>query len=263
MRTLIDIDYVHSRAIVREIGERLRTSLKAEPELPASFKMQINRLREFEEQSPRSAMPSPVLARPFNVQLTIVPGLVPRVGAVKRILKVLTYIAAGLYLLVDAIFMMLAKPIADWIAEHVALRRLRDWIKSLPPYPSLALFFVPVIVLEPIKPIAAYLAATGQFLSGAVTFIIGELLKLVLVERLFNLTREKLMRIPTFARLYEMYSQAIAWLKETEAWRTVQSLVKNARDFFRPIGARATHWMRRRNRQTGLHLYRKDGFPDH
>jgi uncharacterized membrane protein len=46
-----------------------------------------------------------------------------------------------------------------------------------------------------------------------VTFIFGELLKLVLVERLFSLTREKLMRIPAFARLYESYSQAIAWLK--------------------------------------------------
>jgi len=51
MRTLIDIDYVHSWAIAREIGERLRTSLKPEPELPASFKMQINRLHELEEQS--------------------------------------------------------------------------------------------------------------------------------------------------------------------------------------------------------------------
>jgi hypothetical protein len=51
MRTLIDIDYVHSWAIVREIGER-RTSLKPEPELPASFKMQIGRLHELEEQSP-------------------------------------------------------------------------------------------------------------------------------------------------------------------------------------------------------------------
>ena len=182
----------------------------------------------------------------------------------KRILKVLAYIAVGLYLLVDAIFMTLAKPIADWIAEHVELKRLRDWIKSLPPYLSLALFSVPVIVLEPIKPIAAYLAATGQFLSGAVIFTIGELLKLVLVERLFSLTREKLMCIPTFAGLYESYRQAIVLLEETKAWRTVQSLVKSARDFFRAVGARATHWMlRRRNRQTRLHLNRKDGFPDH
>ena len=181
----------------------------------------------------------------------------------KRILKVLAYIAVGLYLLVDAVFMTLAKPIADWIAKHVALRRLRDWIKSLPPYLSLALFSVPVIVLEPIKPIAAYLAATGQFLSGAVTFIIGELLKLVLVERLFSLTREKLMCIPTFAGLYESYRQAIVLLEETKAWRTVQSLVKSARDFFRAVGARATHWMLRRRNRPRLHLNRKDGFPDH
>src|SRR5215469_14380341 len=184
--------------------------------------------------------------------------------ALKRILKLLTYIAAGLYLLVDAIFMTVAKPIANWIDKQVPLKRLRNWIRSLPPYPSLALFSVPVIVLEPIKPIAAYLAATGQFLGGALTFIFGELLKLVLVERLFSLTREKLMKIPVFARLYEMYSQAIAWLKETEAWRAVQSLVKSARDFFRAIGARATHWMlRRRNRQTRLQLNREDGFSDH
>jgi hypothetical protein len=46
------IDYVHSRAIVREIGERLRASLKLEPELPARLNMQIDRLRELEERSP-------------------------------------------------------------------------------------------------------------------------------------------------------------------------------------------------------------------
>jgi hypothetical protein len=52
MRNRIDIDYVHSRAIVREIGERLRAALKPEPDLPARLKMQIDRLRELEEQSP-------------------------------------------------------------------------------------------------------------------------------------------------------------------------------------------------------------------
>ena len=52
MHNHIDIDYVHSRAIVREIGERLRASLKPEPQLPANLRMQIDRLRELEEQSP-------------------------------------------------------------------------------------------------------------------------------------------------------------------------------------------------------------------
>ena len=67
---------------------------------------------------------------------------------------------------------------------------------------------MPVIILEPVKPVAAYLAATGQVVSGAVTFIVGELLKLVLVERLFQLTRDKLMRIPAFAWVYGKFTES-------------------------------------------------------
>ena len=48
MRNFIDIDYAHSRAIIREIGERLGTSLKPDPELPANLRMKIDRLRELE-----------------------------------------------------------------------------------------------------------------------------------------------------------------------------------------------------------------------
>jgi hypothetical protein len=52
MGNRIDIDHKHSRAIVQEIGERLRAFLKEEPELPGSLRTQINRLCELEEQSP-------------------------------------------------------------------------------------------------------------------------------------------------------------------------------------------------------------------
>jgi hypothetical protein len=48
----IEIDHKHSRAIVREIGERLRASLKPEPELPLSLRTQINRLRGLAGPSP-------------------------------------------------------------------------------------------------------------------------------------------------------------------------------------------------------------------
>ena len=57
MPNRIDIDHTHSRAIVRDIGERLRVSLKPEPELPTRFKKQIDRLREAEEPS-QSIVPS-------------------------------------------------------------------------------------------------------------------------------------------------------------------------------------------------------------
>jgi hypothetical protein len=52
MRNRIDIDHKHSRAIVREMGERLRASLEPEPELPPNFQTQINRLRDLERPSP-------------------------------------------------------------------------------------------------------------------------------------------------------------------------------------------------------------------
>ncbi|MCK1717802.1 hypothetical protein [Bradyrhizobium sp. 141] len=148
----------------------------------------------------------------------------------KRILKPLTYILAAIYFLVDAVFMAVAKPISRWIERHFVFERLRTWIRSLPPYGSLALFSVPVIILEPVKPVAAYLAATGQVLSGAMTFIVGELLKLVLVERLFHLTRDKLMRIPAFAWAYGKFAEVRAWIQATEAWRVVRALSRAARD---------------------------------
>lgn len=53
MRSRIDIDRKHSYAILREIGERLRGSLREEPDLPANFRRQVDRLRELEHGSLR------------------------------------------------------------------------------------------------------------------------------------------------------------------------------------------------------------------
>lgn len=156
----------------------------------------------------------------------------------KRILKPVTYIVAAIYFLVDAIFMAVAAPIARWVERTFEFKRLRAWIRSLSPYASLALFSVPVIILEPIKPVAAYLAATGQILWGAATFITGELLKLVLVERLFHLTRDKLMRIPAFAWGYGKFTDVRAWLQATEAWRAIRALGRVAKDYVARARAR-------------------------
>jgi hypothetical protein len=49
----IEIDSRHSRAIVREVGERLRASLTPEPDLPAGLKDKIERLRELDVNPPK------------------------------------------------------------------------------------------------------------------------------------------------------------------------------------------------------------------
>jgi hypothetical protein len=48
MPNAIDTDRKHSLAIVREIGERLRSIIKEEPELPLALRQQLERLRKSE-----------------------------------------------------------------------------------------------------------------------------------------------------------------------------------------------------------------------
>jgi hypothetical protein len=155
---------------------------------------------------------------------------------VKRILKSAVFALAAVYFIVDAVFLTIATPVARWMARRRVFVRLRKWIGSLRPYPSLALFAVPLIVLEPVKPVAAYLMATGQMAAGVTVLTIGEILKLVIVERLFKLCRRKLLKIPLFAWGYGHWRQGVDWLVSMKAWqaarRWIQKIKQLLRNFF-------------------------------
>jgi hypothetical protein len=139
-----------------------------------------------------------------------------------RILKPVVFFLAAMYFLVDAIFLTFAKSLADWIAEHWVFESLRVWIASLRPYPTLALFTLPLVILEPVKPVAAYLVGTGHVATGTIVLIVGEILKLVLIERLFSVCRDKLMSIPAFAWTYWKYRSTKDWMTSTEAWQVTR-----------------------------------------
>lgn len=145
-----------------------------------------------------------------------------------RLSKPLIFLVAAIYFAVDAVFMTVAKPLADWVANHRVFDALRSWIVSLRPYPTLALFMIPLVVLEPVKPGAAYLAATGHVKLALLILAVGELLKLVLVERIFAISRDKLMLIPAFGWAYLKYCEITNWLKATEAWQTARRWSKLA-----------------------------------
>ncbi|QQO12556.1 hypothetical protein JJB99_24200 [Bradyrhizobium diazoefficiens] len=48
MRNSVDIDKVHSRAMVREIGDSLRTLYKPDREPPPRIRDQLHRLRDLD-----------------------------------------------------------------------------------------------------------------------------------------------------------------------------------------------------------------------
>ena len=147
----------------------------------------------------------------------------------KRIWNLIVFAIAILYFLLDAIFATVALPLSRWIGAHRAFAGIHRWILSLRPYPTLALFVVPLIILEPAKPAAAYLVGTGHALLGLVILAVAEILKLVLIERLFSISRDKLLSIPAFAWGYGKYSTAKGWLTSLEAWRVAARWVCMAR----------------------------------
>jgi hypothetical protein len=165
-----------------------------------------------------------------------------------RIWKTPVFVLAMAYFLLDGLFSYVTRPVAAWMSKLRILQRTRRWVVSLRPYPSLALFAVPVILLEPAKPLAGYLAATGHFFAGAITFIIAEVLKLSFVERLFQLNRKKLLSIPAFAAGYEYWRRMMDVIESLEAWKTARRLAKNAARSVR------THWLQFKRAQTSHRL---------
>ena len=139
----------------------------------------------------------------------------------KRLTNLIVLAIAIPYFLLDAIFATVAIPLARWFAGHWAFARLHRWILSLRPYPTLLLFIVPLIVLEPVKPVAAYLVGTGHVKLGISVLAIAEILKLVFIERLFSVSRDKLLSIPAFAWAYGKYSAVKNWLMSFAAWQLV------------------------------------------
>jgi hypothetical protein len=153
----------------------------------------------------------------------------PQGADLKRIGNLIVFAIAIVYFLLDAVFATIAIPLSRWIGAHWAFARVHRWILSLRPYPTLLLFIVPLIVLEPAKPIAAYLVGTGHCMLGLAILATAEILKLVFIERLFSVSRDKLLSIPAFAWGYGKYSTAKAWLTSLEAWRVAMQWTRITR----------------------------------
>jgi hypothetical protein len=145
-----------------------------------------------------------------------------------RVWNTPVFILATVYFIVDGVFSHVTQPVTVWIAKKKIFEGARLWIVSLRPYPSLALFAVPVIILEPAKPLAGYLIGTGHFFAGAVIFIAAEVLKLTLVEQLFQLNREKLLSIQAFAWGYQYWRRMMDAVQSMEVWRASRRLAANA-----------------------------------
>lgn len=94
------------------------------------------------------------------------------------------------------------------IGQLPGLRWIERYIARLPPYPALAVFLVPTLLLLPIKLLALWLISRSWVVAGTLVIVVTKLIGTAVVARLFSLTQPALMTLPWFARWYARWS---AW----------------------------------------------------
>lgn len=132
----------------------------------------------------------------------------------RQLLRPLWILLALLFLL-EAWLWDHLEPLVARLVNLVPWGAFKDWLKrtivSLPPWAALFVFVVPFIVLLPLKFLEVYLLATHQWFAAAVVLIAAKLLGLGVTAFVFDATRDKLLQMAWFARMYDWFMWARDW----------------------------------------------------
>ncbi|UEM13181.1 hypothetical protein J4G43_002155 [Bradyrhizobium barranii subsp. barranii] len=100
------------------------------------------------------------------------------------------------------------EPIVARVVAAIPLARFKQWlterVDALPPAMTLIVFAVPIIPLFPLKLIGLYLLTHEYWLTGVSTFLFAKLLGVGVTAFVFDVTRDKLMEMRWFERLYDL-----------------------------------------------------------
>lgn len=126
--------------------------------------------------------------------------------------------------------------------------RMESFIRGLPPYGALVVFFVPALLLLPLKILALYWISHGHKLLGLAVVLGAKLLGTAAVARLFTLTQPALMRLTWFALWYGRWKawkdQFLTRFRATAAWLAVVAMVQAIKDGTRAMAQTMRAWFR-------------------
>jgi hypothetical protein len=124
----------------------------------------------------------------------------------RRLLRPL-WVLLALIFLVEAWLWDRVEPIVARMIALIPLPRLKQWladrIAHLSPGLTLLVFVVPFVVLAPFSLFEGWLLAHKYFISATVLIVLQKILGVGIVAFVFDVTREKLLRMDWFRRLYE------------------------------------------------------------
>lgn len=89
--------------------------------------------------------------------------------------------------------------------------RLRDFVARLSPAATLAIFAVPALSILPLKVVAVAMIAKGHIAAGLVVIFAAKSLALGATAFLFDVSRDTLLAMQWFAKLYALVLRIRAW----------------------------------------------------
>ncbi|WP_188517538.1 hypothetical protein [Alsobacter metallidurans] len=131
------------------------------------------------------------------------------------------------FVLADELIRPLYRPLIRLLSRLKFMQWLEHAVGALPPYGVLAAFLVPFVLLEPLKLLGLYWLGTGHVRIAIPTLVLGHGASFVLVERIYQAGRDKLLTIAWFARIALLVERvrdvAMAWLRSRPAWIAIKS----------------------------------------
>lgn len=169
----------------------------------------------------------------------------PYHGGVRLIRDILLrplWVILALLLLVEAWLWDHLEPIVARVVNFVPWRKLKiavaRWIEDLPPYAALVVFVVPFVVVLPMKFLGLYFITTGNWFGTVATLSLAKLLGLGVTAFVFDATRDKLLQISWFRRMYDWVMWARDWAyAQTEP---IRARIRKLLWMLRPERARRT-----------------------
>ncbi len=104
--------------------------------------------------------------------------------------------------------------------------RLARLIESLPPWATLLVFIIPFIAMLPLKFLEVYFLATRNWLGAAGVILFVKLVGLGITAFIFDVTRDKLLQMAWFKRMYE-------WVLDLREW--AHNITEPVRDRMRQL----------------------------
>jgi hypothetical protein len=103
------------------------------------------------------------------------------------------------------------EPVVAWFVALLPLRSFKQWlaerVDTLSPAMTLVVFIVPVIPLFPLKLVGLWLLAHEYWISAILTIVFAKFLGVGVAAFIFDVTRDKLLQMDWFEKLYEFILQ--------------------------------------------------------